>query len=263
MPREQADTGPGSNRCRKYNNDNQKGNWWRLDLRSLNLSNVATGALKTLLTSIIVPWWYALTLNSFSSCFRTVLLDNKDKKRATVPKPKTVVRKVTSLPQQSSSRTLTGGASGSSHGSSSTSHPPSSYSGLGPGRGQSLAPPPASVSHPRSHSPMSRQAHHHHSATANNSPSQPPAPPASHSQMPPAGSRTGFPSSLSSSSSAPPRPRPQVNTEIMKRPLRFVQKAIIQANGQWPSLFPRDHWNVLNDLNCLSRWNLDPLNTQL
>lgn len=144
----------------------------------------------------------------------TVLLDNKDKKRATVPKPKTVVRKVTSLPQQSSSRTLSGGASGSSHGSSSTSHPPSSYSGLGPGRGQSLAPPPAS--HPRSHSPMSRQAHHHHSAPANNSPSQPPAPPASHSQMPPAGSRTGFPPS----SSAPPRPRPQVNTEIMKRPLR-------------------------------------------
>lgn len=153
-------------------------------------------------------------------------MDNKDKKRATVPKPKTVVRKVTSLPQQSSSRTLSGGASGSSHGSSSTSHPPSSYSGLGPGRGQSLAPPPAS--HPRSHSPMSRQAHHHHSAPANNSPSQPPAPPASHSQMPPAGSRTGFPPS----SSAPPRPRPQVNTEIMKRPLRFVQKAIIQANGQ-------------------------------
>ena len=171
------------------------------------------------------------TLYSFCSCFRTVLLDNKDKKRATVPKPKTVVRKVTSLPQQSSSRTLSGGASGSSHGSSSTSHPPSSYSGLGPGRGQSLAPPVAS-SHPRSHSPMSRQAHHHHSATANNSPSQPPCPPASHSQMPPAGqSRTGFPS-LSSSSSAPPRPRPQVNTEIMKRPLRFVQKAIIQAIGR-------------------------------
>jgi len=143
----------------------------------------------------------------------TVLLDNKDKKRAMVPKPKTVVRKVVSQPQPSSSRTLAGGAGhGSSHGSSSTSHPP--YSGLGPGRGQ--PPAPASAPAHRSYSPMSRQAHHHHSAPANNSPSQPPA--ASHSQMPAAGSRTGFPSS--SSSSAPPRPRPQVNTEIMKRPLR-------------------------------------------
>ena len=173
-------------------------------------------------TSWPPSWWYALTPNWLSSCFRTVLLDNKDKKRAMVPKPKTVVRKVVSQPQPSSSRTLAGGAGhGSSHGSSSTSHPP--YSGLGPGRGQT--PAPASAPAHRSYSPMSRQAHHHHSAPANNSPSQPPA--ASHSQMPAAGSRTGFPSS--SSSSAPPRPRPQVNTEIMKRPLRLIQKAIIQA----------------------------------
>jgi len=67
----------------------------------------------------------------------TVLLDNKDKKKASVPKPN-VVRKPVSqpLPQQPSSardRTVNSGSAISS-----------SYSGLGPGRGQ----PP-----PRSHSP--------------------------------------------------------------------------------------------------------------
>ena len=45
---------------------------------------------------------------------------------------------------------------------------------------------------------------------------QPRPPPASNSQMPQAGSRTSFPSSLSSSSSVPQR----TTTDIMKRPIR-------------------------------------------
>ena len=122
-----------------------------------------------------------------------MLLDNKDKKRATVPKPQTVRKVVRDPHGVSSSRTLSG---------SSSSLQNSSYSGLGPGRGNMNRPasPHTSRSQPSSSS-LSSPSSSSVSAASTNSQKNHQIPPVS---RPP-----------------PVRPPPTVNTEIMKRPLRY------------------------------------------
>ena len=122
-----------------------------------------------------------------------MLLDNKDKKRATVPKPQTVRKVVRDPHGVSSSRTLSG---------SSSSLQNSSYSGLGPGRGNMNRPasPHTSRSQPSSSSSLSSPSSSSVSAASTNSQKNHQIPPV----RPP-----------------PVRPPPTVNTEIMKRPLRY------------------------------------------
>ena len=160
-----------------------------------------------------------------SPCFRTVLLDNKQKRGGGLSMPKTnVVRKVVT------SGTVTNTPPGQ-HSQQSTA-----YSGLGPGRGHDQPrPAPAPYQHQhhsRPQSPMSRP------PPPGSSPA--PSPAASHSDQ----SRTSFPSATA------PKPRPQVNTEIMKRPLRFVISTF-KFNC---------HENNLIRIEC-PKVNLDPFST--
>ena len=136
--------------------------------------------------------------------FRTRLLENKDKKGTSLPKPKVVKRVVPSA----SGHVINTPASGHSGHAASLSPGQSSYSGLGPGRGH------------RPQSPMSRPSHPASSSLspASNSISQ------QNSSLHPAAPQSR-PASFTNSSSSRPAPapsRPPVNTEIMKRPLRYL-----------------------------------------
>ena len=134
--------------------------------------------------------------------FRTVLLDNKDKKRAMVPKGQVIRKVVRDHPPPASSSSSSSRTSSSSTGSSSSSnnhniHP--SYTGLGPGRGNMNR--PASPQIPSSRSQPSSSSSSLSSPSSVTSTSQ--------RNHPPPVSRP-----------TPSRPPPTVNTEIMKRPLR-------------------------------------------
>merc|ERR1711981_212316 len=115
----------------------------------------------------------------------TVLLDSKDKKKASLPKSQ-VVRKV----QKSGGVTRTLLASGSSGSPASLSQ---SYSGLGPGRGST-----------RPQSPVKTL----------------PPPPAAPVQRPPQSSSSLQNNQHKSYQAPKPVPKPPLNTEIMKKSLR-------------------------------------------
>ena len=131
-------------------------------------------------------------------------MENKDKKGTSLPKPKIVKRVVPS------GHVINTPSSGHSSGHVSLSPGQSSYSGLGPGRG------PSASSRPQS--PMSRPSSSSLSPASSNSISQ------NSSLHLAAQSRPSFPNSSSSSSRPAPAPSrpPTVNTEIMKRPLRYM-----------------------------------------
>jgi len=119
----------------------------------------------------------------------TVLLESKDKKKASLPKSQ-VVRKIhkSGVAGVSSSRTLQSGGS-----SGSPASPSQSYSGLGPGRGST-----------RPQSPVK---------------TLPPPPPAP-VQRPPCSSSSLQNNQHKSYQAPKPAPKPPLNTEIMKKSLR-------------------------------------------
>jgi len=135
----------------------------------------------------------------------TVLLDNKDKKRAMVPKGQVIRKVVRDHSSSSSSRTSSSTTGSSSSSSSGNLHP--SYTGLGPGRGNMNRPAspqiPSSRSQPSSSSSLSSPSSSSSVSSATSSTNT------SQRSHPPAVSRP-----------PPSRPPPTVNTEIMKRPLR-------------------------------------------
>ena len=126
--------------------------------------------------------------------FRTVLLDNKDKKRASIPKTQ-VSRKVVS--------------SGVVNNVPSSSRPTSSSPGQsysGPGRGSLQGGLQGSLPSSRPGSPMSRPTTAHSPVFSQNVSSHPPQP--------------AQPRNSYQQTHKPAPSRPSVNTEIMKRPLR-------------------------------------------
>ena len=153
--------------------------------------------------------------NKFS-LFRTVLLDNKDKNKTSLPKSQ-IVRKPHSSTLPSS---VSGGSSSSGRDrtlNSAISGPSqSSYSGLGPGRGASSVRPhsPGQRAVPRplptSHSPSQYQ---------NSRPASQPSQTIEHQHRP------KYPSALKSASKP-------VNTEIMKKTLRSANATGNSKRGQ-------------------------------
>ena len=123
--------------------------------------------------------------------FRTVLLDNKDKKKSSLPKSQVVRKPVIGSSSSGGGSRERGAGAGSGAGQSST------YSGLGPGRGAG-----------------------HHSP----SPARPPARPSPHNQQSQNSHerKEKYPSALKSGSSCSSNSKQPVNLEVMKKPLRSV-----------------------------------------
>ena len=116
------------------------------------------------------------------------MLESKDKKKASLPQSKVVRKPNVGVVGVSSSRTL--------QPSGSPVSPSQSYSGLGPGRGGSSTRPQSPLKTP---APVPRPP-----CSSNLQPSLQPSQPKSYPAPKPAA------------------PKPPVNTEIMKKSLRFV-----------------------------------------
>ena len=165
----------------------------------------------------VVTWG----VSNICLCSRTVLLDrdNKDKKKASLPKSQ-IVRK----PHSSSLPSLSGGSSGRDRTLNSAIPGPSqsSYSGLGPGRGASSA---------RPHSPGQRAVprplptNHSPSQYQTSRPASQPSQTTDHQHR----SQAKYPSALKSNSSKP------MNTEIMKKTLRSANATGNLKRGQFLS----------------------------